>query len=182
MSSAYIFQVLTNCNGLDLKVYWSSFSPYLEPILGTCFLVGPSVNDLPPSLVAGDWNTQLWLYDVICSPHCILLQWYGGCPTADTGNLQTFRPEEAMLENWWKLVFYQNIFLFHEKSEPNSALKNVTKQKEKLTSTYVLFVWSDHKMWDPHHAVRRHQDGHRWDLWTSFAEHMSVLLHSPNLI
>ena len=33
------------------------------------------------------------------------------------------RPEEAMLENWQKLVFYWNIFLFFESSWPVSALK-----------------------------------------------------------
>ena len=37
-----------------------------------------------PSLVSEGWNTHLWLYDIMCSTHCILLQWYGGCPTADT--------------------------------------------------------------------------------------------------
>ena len=33
-----------------------------------------------------------------------------------------FRPEEAMLESWWKLVLYWNVFLFIEKIEPVSTL------------------------------------------------------------
>ena len=35
-----------------------------------------------------------------------------------------FIPEEAKLDNWWKLVFNWKYFLFLEKLEPSPALKN----------------------------------------------------------
>ena len=43
-----------------------------------------------------------------------------------------FRPEEAMLDNWQKLVFNWKYFLFLEKLEPSSAFKILIMMKYPL--------------------------------------------------
>ena len=41
-------------------------------------------------------------------------------------------PEEAMLHNWWKLVFNWKNILFFEKIEPSSAVKMLQKRMRNI--------------------------------------------------
>ena len=43
----------------------------------------PFVNNVLLHPIAAGLNIELLPCDVGCSPHCTLLQWYGGYPTAD---------------------------------------------------------------------------------------------------
>ena len=110
---------------------WSSFSPCSEPKQGTCFVLRPSAD-----VLQSQWLEHLPLPKVTITPtpDIIVLEILWSLtfsPTLDTIVLKIMkvniflRPEEAMLENWQKLVFCWNIILFLEKTELVSTLKMV---------------------------------------------------------